>query len=108
VAFVPLNIYSEISLDRFFEFVIDEYELVDLLFRFGSINLFEYHLDLALAEMLRKYPRAFTKHNIKSIKENLEYIFVGHKWYRDKRDEKELDRLSRLFIKGINCPPLLH
>ena len=108
VAFVPLNIYSEMSLDRFFEFVIDQYELVDLLFRFGSFDLFEYHLDLALAEMLNKYPRAFTKHNIKSIKKNLEYIFVGHKWYRDKRDEKELDRLSRLFIKGINCPPLLH
>lgn len=108
MAFVPLKVYSEMSLDRFFEFIIDQYELIDLLFRFGSFDLFEYHLDLALAEILKKYPKAFTKNNIKSIKQNLEYIFVGHKWYQDKRDEKELDRLSRLFIKEINCPPLLH
>ena len=102
-SFVPLRIYSNNCQDRFFEWVIDNYGLVDLIEGCKSpteLNKLHY----VLKDLKKRWPAIFNKGVCQSIFENFEITHRYHQWFMQKCDDQVLDELIHLFIDRINYP----
>jgi len=101
--FVPLNVFSNLQIDKFFEMVINKYNIMDL---FLSINYDQFNrkLNLILLNLNSKYPFLFTSKLIKCISENLRITYIFHLWWIKDRTKLKLDRLINDFINKINFP----
>lgn len=103
-SFVPLRVYSSICLDRFFEWVIDRYELVELIYYCKSPTTLNGKLHTVLKDMKKQWPDVFNKSVCNSIAENLEITYQYHKWFIQNRDYGLLDEMIKLFINRIGYP----
>ena len=106
-AFAPLNIYSNVALDRYFEFVIDQYELIDLMTRYKNAIHFKNSVRRVFDELMEKHPYLFTPNTVQSIKTNLDITLDFHKWYVSRRDYKTLNSKVYRFIDQIGFPTVL-
>ena len=106
-AFAPLNIFSNNSIDRYFEHIIDDYGLIDLLINHKNAIHFKNRIRFVFDDLSDKHPYLFTPHLVKSIKKNLDITLDFHHWYVNKRDYKTLNRKIYRFIEKINFPRVL-
>jgi hypothetical protein len=106
-AFAPLNIFSNNEIDRYFEYIIDQYELIDLLINHKNAINFKNRIRYVFDELSDLHPYLFTPHLVQSIKKNLDITLDFHHWYAHKRDYKTLNRKIYRFIEKINFPTIL-
>ena len=106
-AFAPLNIFSNNEIDRYFEYIIDQYELIDLLINHKNAINFKNRIRYVFDDLMGKHPYLFTPHLVQSIKKNLDITLDFHHWYVNRRDYKTLNRKIYRFIEKINFPTIL-
>lgn len=100
----PLNVFSNLELDKFFEMVIGQYDLV------GELHAATSHTNLAgrinriFDDIEKLYPKAFSPHMKSSIALSLERTWYWHRWFVGKRDEAKLDLYMAQEIQSINFP----
>lgn len=98
-AFVPLNIYSNVQLDKFFEYIINKYEMLD---RFLKGNLQAVFLTLNT-----NHGNIFTSRRIESLKSNFRKTWKFHQWFLKSKKYDTFNNLMYEFIKDINFPASL-
>lgn len=106
-AFSPLNVYSNIRLDKFFEMIIDKYEMVDELVKSSSPTNWDGRLNRIMEEVQRHYHGSISSYMQKAIKLSLEKIWYWHEWYAGKRDVSTLEEYMAKSIREINFPARL-
>lgn len=95
-AFVPLNIYSNLQLDKFFEYIIDKYNIVE---KFKKGNLTDVFATLGAA-----HPHVFTKRRIECLKMNFKQTWPFHQWKIKSGKYETFDQLMYKFIDDIGFP----
>lgn len=98
-AFTALNIYSEISLDRYFDHIIEKYKFREILTNSKNSIRFGHDLEKVFSE-LKKEP-VFTGSMIRSIRNNMEITYRFHRWFTERGDP---EGLVRAFHAKINFP----
>lgn len=98
-AFVPLNIYSNVQLDNFFEYIIDKYEIVDRFLSGKMTGVFE-----ALGAA---HPHIFSSKRLECIKENFKQTWPFHQWFIKDRKYESFHPLMYKFINDIKFPASL-
>ena len=106
-SFIALNIYSNLCVDRFFEYLIDKYEMVDMLVNANSTAVVEGNFKLVNSELKRIYPNLFKKELMINIIENMEYTWTYCNWFKNDRSDVLLDYHNNQFIECIGCSELL-
>jgi len=101
--FVPLNVYSNLKIDKFFEYIIEKYEIMKL---FNSLDYSEFSRKshVILANLSLRYPILFTSKLVKCIEENLRITYIFHIWWKKDRSKIKLDKLINDFVNKINFP----
>lgn len=104
-AFTPLNIFSNLQLDRFFEYVIDKHNILDIFINSkNNLTKFQTLLDYTLPS---QYPNVFTPRMISSMKSNFKWLWKFHHWFINGLEEVKLEKLIRNFISEIKFPAKL-
>ena len=103
-SFTGLNVFSNIELDKFFDWIIDEYEIISLFFKCNDYEHFKRMLDPILITITAKWSFIFTSKLIKCIRENLRITYIFNYWWINKKDETSLNTLITEFIKKIGFP----
>ena len=106
-SFAPLNIYSNLKLDCFFEYIIDQYELIEVFYRSNSTTVIAATFRSIMKELSAKYPDVFVPNLIKNILENLEYTAIYHNWFIKTRNPQTLEYHIEKYIKCIGCNDIL-
>ena len=106
-SFTPLNVYSNLEIDRFFEFIIDEYSMVDIFMRSTVLQQVDSEFTHIFKTLSKKYPSIFTSQFVRAIKLNLQITFEFHRWYQQQRDLDSLNNLIDAFIKLIGIKDTL-
>lgn len=106
-SFSPLNIHSNMNLDRYFERLIDKYSLVDLIVKSKSITNVIIILESILKELNSKMPWLFTNNLKQSIINNFEITYNFHTWFTEKRRYSQLNYLIKDFIERIGFPNMI-
>ena len=107
-SFVALNIYSNLCLDRFFEYLIDKYEMVETLINANSTAVVEGKFKLINSELKRSYPYLFGKEMMINIIENMEFTWTYCNWFKNDRTDTMLDYHINRLIECIGCNELLY
>lgn len=101
---VPLNIHSNMNIDRYFERLVDEYDLVGLIVKNRSMTVVTSNLQSILMDLNGKLPQLFTKHIQGAIENNIGITHKFHTWFIDNRSYEKLDEHIKLFIMRIGFP----
>ncbi len=94
----PVTVSSALAVDRFFEYIIDRYEMIDIMLNARNGNYFEPEIAEALDLAFDGYRHIFSKNAIKNIQESLEQVYTFHEWYSKNRSADRLEELSLRFI----------
>jgi len=100
-AFIPLYMRGCVDLDRYFEDLIDKYQLVDAFFTCRHIIPLKRRFNNLLTDQAKLLPDIFTKGMVASIIKNLEFTYKLHWWFMNRMDYESLDRLVCAFINMI-------
>jgi len=103
-AFSPINVFSNLELDRFFEMIVERYDLVGEMDRSSSPTNFMGRLDRIFGDIQQKYPGVFTPHMKKCIKLTLDHAWIWHRWFVNSRDQGKLDWYMAQAINQIGFP----
>jgi len=103
-AFSPLNVYSNLQLDKFFDMIIDKYDLTDEVDKATSPTNLNGRLTRIFDDIEKKYPKSFSLHMMRTIFLTLERTWYWHKWFVNKRDEATLDLYMDQTIRDIGFP----
>ncbi|MDQ1239037.1 MAG: hypothetical protein QG577_1222 [Thermodesulfobacteriota bacterium] len=106
-AFDALNVHSNVMLNRFFENVIDEYDLVDLIIDFKNGVHFANRVRHVFKDLAAKHPQLFTPSLVSSIETNLKIILDLSRWYLTRRDLETLKIKILQMIDQIGFPKIL-
>jgi hypothetical protein len=107
-SFIPLNIYSNLSLDSFFESIIDEYEMVDIVLNANSTAVVEGKFSKIINDLEKRYPNLFGKNMRKNIIENMEYTWTYCNLFQNYRNiNDKLDYHVKKMTKLINFEDIL-
>lgn len=107
-SFGPLNIYSNMNVDRYFERIVVEYDLVELIVKNKSMTVVTSKLQSILADLNGSLPQLFTRHIQGAIEENIRITHKFNTWFVDRHDYDGLDELIKLFIMRIGFPNCIH
>jgi len=107
-SFGPLNIHSHMNIDRHFERLVDEYDLVDLIVKNRSMTVVTSKLQSILEDLHGKLPQLFNRHRQLAIENNIEITHKFHTWFVNNRSYENLDELIKLFIMRIGFPNCIH
>lgn len=103
-AFGPLNVYSNLQLDRLFEWVVDEFELIGEVTKATSPTNLNGRLRRVFKAIQKKYPAVFTAPMLKSAFISFEHVWMWHRWFIGKRDAANLEMYMQQAIQGISFP----
>ncbi|MBF0102356.1 MAG: hypothetical protein HQK77_15750 [Desulfobacterales bacterium] len=96
--FSPLNIHTFNSLDKYFEYIVKEYQFADIFFTSKIEFKLAYEVNEKFKVLQNKSRDIFTDNFIESVQESIEIIFRMHKWYNDEyADEAMLHKLICLY-----------
>jgi hypothetical protein len=95
--FAALNIYSNIQIDKMFEHVVDEHDVLDVIKNNKSISDL-----LADIKKSKNYLKVFTPQLLKFMSRDLELIVELYNWWTGLRYKTTLDKIIREQIKTIN------
>lgn len=102
---VPIVIFSTIQLDKFFEYIVDKYEIVNIFNQ--TLNFFNIKNQFGSIINTIRFTQSniFTQKFITCMNENFKYIYTFHSWFKNKFNDKiELERLVYKTIENINFP----
>jgi len=100
--FAPLNINSNVSIDRLFEYVIDTENMIDRFSNASSVDDVKKEFQKIFKPLKKRYSQVFKPTIVNLIINNLQMLFPCHKWYQNSRDYQSLNNLIDGFIKVIN------
>ena len=100
-AFTPLNIYSNVQMDKFFKYIIDKYHIVD------DIMNNPMRIKNTLVQIGAAHPTAFTPARIRSLRANFNKLLPFHFWFTRSKNRDELRSLMYSFIEDIQFPATL-
>lgn len=103
-AFSPINVWSNLQLDNFFELIIKKYDLVGEMQRSSSPTSLNGRINRIFDDINQQYPGAFTPYMRRSISQTFERTWRWHKWFVDGRSPKAGDDLMAQVIREINFP----
>lgn len=103
-AFSPINVFSNLELDRFFAMLIEKYELVRELYRASSPTSLKGRICTVFDDIDQKYPGAFTRYMRQAILQTFERTWRWHKWFVDGCSQKAGDDLMAQTIREIGFP----
>ncbi len=106
-AFGPLNIFSNQQIDLFFQHVVKDSGLTEMIHSGTSLTRLNHELSQQLLELEGRHPEIFSAHMRKATMKNLEHTFAFHRWFREDRSHKTLDELVRRYIRAIRFPAQL-
>jgi hypothetical protein len=106
-SFIALNIYSNLCLDRFFEYLIDKYEMVDKLLNANSTAVVEGKFKLINSELKKAHPTLFRKEMMINLIENMEYTWTYCDWFKNDRSDVSLDYYINRLIECIGFNDIL-
>jgi hypothetical protein len=101
--FVPLNVFSNLQVDKFFDDLIIKYEIMNI-FLCSNYEQFNRKLTSILTHFNSKHSNLFTPKLIRCISENLRITYIFHLWWTKDRTKLKLDKLINDFINKINFP----
>ncbi len=107
-SFSPLNVFSNIQLDIFFEKIIEQYDFTGELTQSCSPTNLQGRLHRIFDDIEQKYPNAFSRQMIRSILMTLDRTWRWHRWFVGRRDRSTLDRQMLEDIKDIGFPATLN
>lgn len=99
-AFTPLNVYSNVQLDKFFSAIIDRYNLVDAFYNNSGLRG-------PLHAMQSAHSNVFTSKRMQCIKENFLKAWEFHNWFMNQRTYDSLEPIMNKFIADIKFPAKL-
>jgi len=97
-----LSIYSNLKLDRFFENIIEEYEMDQVFFNYESPTAIQSEIKKILKDIKNTYAHVFSNQMIQSIEENMDSVFIFHNWFVNNKKADDLDGHIKDFIRKIN------
>lgn len=103
-AFSPINVFSNLELDRFFEMIIEAYDLVGEMDHASSPTNLAGRLNRIFGDIQLKHPGVFTPHMQKCIFLSLEQTWFWHRWFKTSRDQKKLEEYMAQAIREIGFP----
>jgi hypothetical protein len=104
-AFVPAVIFSTIQLDKFFEYIVKKYEIINMFSQTTNLFTIKNQFDSIVNTIKFTQPNIFTQKFITCMNENFKYIYTFHSWFKNKfNDKDELERLVYKTIENINFP----
>jgi hypothetical protein len=101
---IPINIHSNICLDRLFEHIVKEHCLVDIIKTASSPTTINRRMQSVLKSLANSYPRIFTRKMVQSIMENIILTYEFHHWFVGERSSEKLESMMTAFIKMIGFP----
>jgi hypothetical protein len=103
-AFVPLNLYSTMQVDNFFEWVIDKYDILDQIEPLIDEDL-DRNVALSIVDQLIiNYPIIFKKNDREKIAADLMLISRLWQWYAYDMDLNNLNEITKDYINHIKYP----
>ncbi len=99
-SFAPLNVYSNLQIDKFISNQIDKYKLTDTLIGENNYFKFKNYLVSVLHDLNLKYKDIFTNNFLKTIEENCKYIYAFYSLIRNN-NFNDYDKLDNLIVKNI-------
>jgi hypothetical protein len=106
-ALIPLYMRGCVDLDRYFEDLIEQHQLVDEIFTCKHIIPLKRRFNNLLTDQAKLLPDIFTKGMVASIIKNLEFTHHFHRWFVNRMDYESLDRLVCAFINMIKFPKMI-
>lgn len=103
-AFTGLNVYSNVEIDKFFDFIIKSYRIVDIFFDCRDFEHFKRLTEPILITLSTKWPVIFTPKLLRCIRENFRITYIFHYWITKKKDLTTLNSLILDFVKKIGFP----
>jgi hypothetical protein len=105
--FAPLNVYSNLMLDRYFEWIIRKYELVDVLRSSKSWTVLLGRIHPIFSDLKSLHGNVFTEQMRKSMQENLEITHLYDGWFKECLDYESLNRRLAAFIGWLGFPDMI-
>ncbi|WP_243366455.1 hypothetical protein [Fundidesulfovibrio soli] len=102
--FTPLSIFSHKCLDAFFEEVIDNAGLVDMLINEDSRVSFTMWTSQLLKTWKGAHPEVFKDSMVEALSKNLDMTFEMHLWKQNGVCPAKLDQLVRRSILNLRFP----
>jgi len=103
-AFSPINVFSNLELDRYFELIIERYDLVREMDHASSPTNLAGRLHRIFDDIQQKCPGVFTPHMRKCIFLSLEQTWFFHEWFSKSRSPRKLDEYMEKAIREIGFP----
>jgi len=107
-AFSPLNVFSNLQLDKFFAMVIEQYDLTGQFAKACSPTNLKGRLVRIFKDIETRYPKAFSTHLKDTICLTLERSLYFHRWFVGRRDESTLEEYMARTIRDIGFPGRLN
>ena len=102
--FTPITISNHLCIDKFFQFLITKYSILDIYISSQNYNTLKNRINPILLTLSKKYPYLFTNSFIRLATESIKYVYVFHKWFTLDRSESSLETLISKFIDNIGFP----
>jgi hypothetical protein len=104
-SFLPMSLYAFNSMDRFMEHVIEQYGLVDILFKSTSYISYIQDIEKALDQLFKDDPKVFGKGFKATTMDNVVKLYRLHQWWTKEGQKYEtLDPIIHEFISVIGAP----
>lgn len=109
---VPLYIYSQCQLDKFFEYFIQKYELVNIFTKYDTNQEVMPErwkkvlpqLNYEFQRLNKIYSDSLKDNLTKQLRESLMITYQFHDWYINDKSKEKLDYYMERFIAKINFP----
>jgi hypothetical protein len=98
-----LNVLAQTTIDKIIDDEIEQNEILDIFIDSTNFNKFKNRFLPILKKLEKKYPLIFGNRTDKNFI-NFQYCFAFDQWWKNGRNENELDRLIERFIQLINFP----
>jgi hypothetical protein len=98
-----LNVITQTIIDKIIDEEIEKNNIVDLFQDASNFNSFKNKLSPILMNLEKKYPLIFGNRTKKNLI-NFQYCFAFNSWWKNGRNEVELEKLMEKFIQLINFP----
>ena len=103
-AFTPITINNQIMIDKFFEYIVTKYNIIDILFNSRNYNIFKNKINSIFLYLERKYPYLFTNQFNKLNEESMKYIYAFHKSFVNDMSNQSIEKLIEKLIENVNFP----
>lgn len=104
-SFGPMNLHTHLSINRFIEYAINKYGMVDILFKSKDYYSFINNIEKALEKLFKNEQQVFGPKFKKKAMDNFIKLHRLHQWWTQEGNKYEsLDPIIHQFISMIAAP----